>query len=250
MDISCLVLPHAVASGPANMALDEALLDAVAEDPSRAYFRTYGWDVPTLSLGYFQSLAEAEADPRWRSVAIVRRPTGGGALWHHHEVTYALVVPGNHPYTRPSQRLYHTIHAAIAACLCDRGLEAKRRGATEERRIRPSRPFLCFTDQDSEDIVAKRFKVVGSAQRRRLGAVLQHGALLLARSDSTPELPGASDLGPVPCDPALWAEVLQIAIPRSLGLRPEDHKMTDTIQTKAAELERTVYRARHWTARR
>src|SRR5947209_20176933 len=93
MTTTVRVLPHESGDGPWNMALDEALLDSVAADPSRAVLRTYSWSVPTLSLGYFQRFAESQADPRWRSVPIVRRPTGGGALWHDREVTYAVVIP-------------------------------------------------------------------------------------------------------------------------------------------------------------
>src|SRR4051812_5496180 len=111
------------------MALDEALLDAVAEDPSAAWLRTYGWTAPTLSLGYFQRWADAQADPRWRDAPIVRRPTGGGAIWHDRELTYALVVPGQHPLARPSTALYRAVHEAIAGLLRARGLAADRRGA-------------------------------------------------------------------------------------------------------------------------
>src|SRR3954454_7619680 len=89
----CRILPHEVREGPANMAWDEALLDAVNNEPTTAVLRTYGWAEPTLSLGYFQRFAAAEADPRFQDAAIVRRPTGGGALWHELEITYALIVP-------------------------------------------------------------------------------------------------------------------------------------------------------------
>ena len=84
---------------------------SVAGGAGTAYLRTYGWTIPTLSLGYFQHLAEVRADPRWSNVPLVRRLTGGGAIWHHHELTYALVVPGEHPLARPSTELYHAVHA-------------------------------------------------------------------------------------------------------------------------------------------
>src|SRR3954469_7742966 len=113
----CRIFPYETGDGPRNMARDEALLDAVAEDPSCALLRTYGWAEPTLSLGYFQRHADAEADPRWRGVPIVRRPTGGGAIWHHHELTYALILPAAHPLARPNVALYHAVHSAVAGLL-------------------------------------------------------------------------------------------------------------------------------------
>src|SRR5437868_9532074 len=123
-----VILPHTTSDGPGNMALDEALLDVVAADPSAAVFRTYEWSVPTLSLGYFQGVAEAEADPRWREVPLVRRPTGGGAIWHHHELTYTLVVPRSHPLAQRPAELYRATHAAIAEVLRAQGIAADRRG--------------------------------------------------------------------------------------------------------------------------
>ena len=79
--------------------------------------RTYGWAEPTLTLGYFQSLSQALAEPRWRGVPVVRRATGGGAIWHDHELTYAIVLPSHHARARPSTALYQTVHAAITATL-------------------------------------------------------------------------------------------------------------------------------------
>ena len=117
--IPCHVLPHEAADGPTNMARDEALLDAVAADPAAALLRTYEWSEPTLSLGYFQHSADLEADPRWRGAPVVRRATGGGALWHDREVTYAVIVPAHHPLARPSSALYAATHDAIAARLRD-----------------------------------------------------------------------------------------------------------------------------------
>ena len=109
--ITCQILPYEIASGPANMALDEALLDRVSAQPEFAYLRMYGWTVPTLSLGYFQHLAQARAEPRWRSVPLVRRATGGGAIWHHHELTYALALPARHPQAQAE-------HGPLPECSC------------------------------------------------------------------------------------------------------------------------------------
>ncbi len=174
------ILPHLVASGPTQMALDEALLESVCAEPTAAVIRTYAWSEPTLSLGYFQEFS-ATADPRWQGAAVVRRATGGGAIWHEHEITYTVVVPRAHRLGARAVDLYQGVHAAIAAMLQKAGALARRRGDDPDR---PDRPFLCFQDRDPEDLVVGRCKVVGSAQRRWHAAVLQHGSILLARADA------------------------------------------------------------------
>jgi lipoate-protein ligase A len=244
----CRVLAHEDADGPGNMARDEALLDAVAAAPAEAAFRTYGWSEPTLSLGYFQAIGEVEADPRWRDVSIVRRPTGGGALWHHHEVTYALAVPRTHPLAARAPELYRAVHAAIAGTLRGQGVVARRRGPTAD--LPPARPLLCFSDRDDEDLVVRGVKVVGSAQRRRRGAVLQHGSLLLRRSGRTPELPGLGDLAAAPTAVPSWSSLLRSQIPEALGLHARDGELTAEERARARALEREVYRNPAWTRRR
>ena len=247
MTIPCLVLPHAVAGGPANMAMDEAMLEAVAADGPAAALRTYGWSEPTLSLGYFQRIAEAEADPRWRGVPTVRRPTGGGAIWHDRELTYALAVPAAHPHSRRPADLYRAVHAAIAEALRSRGLPARRRG---EEAAPDGRPFLCFADRDPEDVVAAGAKVVGSAQRRRAGAVLQHGSILLARSATTPELPGVADLADAPAEAVAWIDLLRDHVLTALDLLMIRSGPSAALLDRAGELERRTYRSPHWTRRR
>jgi lipoate-protein ligase A len=248
---TCLVLPLEVECGPANMALDEALLDAAACNGRFAYLRFYGWSIPTLSLGYFQHIAEVQADPRWQSVPLVRRLTGGGAIWHHHEVTYTVVVPAGYPHARPSTTLYRVIHGAIAGALSALGVPADRRGEPTARRPpERKRPLLCFTDPNSEDIVANGLKLVGSAQRRRDGAVLQHGSLLLARSPRVPEMRGVCDVADVPRSIEYWATHLAARVAEALGLRCEFPTLADSIRARAIELERTIYRTPAWTRSR
>jgi lipoyl(octanoyl) transferase len=248
MSILCRVLPYERADGPANMAIDEALLEVVAGGEQTAYLRTYGWTIPTLSLGYFQRLAEARSDPRWSDVALVRRLTGGGSIWHHHEVTYALVVPGVHPLTRPNTKLYRAVHLAIAGILSSFGVRAERRGDRVRQTLdKRKRPLLCFTDPNPEDIVTKGIKIVGSAQRRRADAVLQHGSVLLSRSCHTPELPGVCDVADVYAEPRDWSDRFLASIPEALGLHPLAIGVPDEVRERAAELERTVYRSAAWT---
>ncbi len=245
----CRLFPHDDGDGPANMARDEALLDLVAEEPGAAVFRTYGWTVPTLSLGYFQTTAEMQSDPRWRAVPVVRRPTGGGAIWHDREITYALAIPVGSALARKSDALYQAVHHGIAALLRDFGVAASPRGETGAG-APGSRPFLCFRDRDRADIVVGDVKLVGSAQRRRAGAILQHGSILLERSPITPELPGAADLSPVPVEALVWADLLRRALPESRGFRSRSEAWPRAFLTHVRELEAAVYRNPAWLARR
>jgi lipoyl(octanoyl) transferase len=255
--ISCRVLPYEAADGAQNMALDEALLDWVSGGEDSVYLRTYGWTVPTLSLGYFQSLAEARADTRWASVAMVRRPTGGGAIWHEHELTYALVVPAKHPMARCRTDLYRVVHAVFAEVLmtCGAGGHGNRLAGNTSVGIAPEqtehkRPLLCFTDRNPHDIVIGGFKVLGSAQRRRVGAVLQHGSLLLDRSDFTPELRGVRNVADIPLGPREWSDQLIERIPGALGSRPIAVPVPGAVRDRARRLEETIYRSLGWTALR
>jgi lipoate-protein ligase A len=248
----CRWLPFRIASGPTNMALDEALLEQVAERGDLAYLRAYGWSKATLSLGYFQRMAEVEVEPRWQFAPRVRRATGGGAIWHDHELTYALVIPSNHPRARPHTALYQAVHSAIAGILREQGVEAQRRGPGPalDRERSSRRPFLCFTDGDPEDIVTDGFKVVGSAQRRRGGAILQHGSILLQGSNTTPELPGICDLAEVESDPGFWSNLIPPAIAAALELRLDPSEIPDVIRARTQVLEQDVYRDPTWTTRR
>ncbi len=243
----CRILPHASANGVTNMAIDHALLNSVDTDPSSAVLRFYGWTEPTLSLGYFQSIAEARSEPRWRGVPTIRRSSGGGALLHDHELTYALVVPRSHPFALRPSALYRTIHSAIASALVAAGYPAARRGETTAK---PDRPFLCFLDHDSEDILVSGTKVVGSAQRRRPNAVLQHGSILLAQSRLTPELPGLRELAVLSANADDLANRLSLALPEALGMLPCTGTMTVAEIDSAGVLEETVYAAESWTRRR
>ncbi len=96
------LLPFATADGPHNMAADESLLEAAIA--GAASLRFYGWSVPTLSLGYFQPQSVRLADSRLTGLPWVRRPTGGAALVHHHELTYAVALPAGRPWQAPVNR--------------------------------------------------------------------------------------------------------------------------------------------------
>lgn len=198
-------------SGQWNMDKDAELLErAVA---GGAALRFYGWNEPTVSVGYFQAGETISVPPRFAGLPMVRRLSGGGAILHHHELTYSCVIPKTHPLAISPGRLYDLVHEAIIRVLSQRGIDARMRGneAFEDQ------SFLCFARGDARDIVIGRHKIVGSAQRRRQGAVLQHGSLLLQASEWTPEFPGIAELTGIRLDPTslipdLSREILEALI--------------------------------------
>jgi len=153
------------------MAVDETLLDA-SSDP--LVLRLYAWDPPGLSLGYFQKAPEGIAERAAQAGYVVtRRLTGGGAILHAREVTYALVTDkpagGN-------RTLYRMANRAIVAALAELGVSASERGAATA----DEGAFLCFGRHADFDIVVGEVKIAGSAQRMRGGRVLQHGSIVCA----------------------------------------------------------------------
>jgi len=170
------------------MVADEALLDrAVGGHPG---VRFYTWSEPTLSLGYFQHSADRLTVSGLAGLPFVRRLTGGGAIVHHHELTYALALPVTPPW-RGGADWVCRMHDIFRAALAEFGVSSTLLGCGQEQgRGR----FLCFEHLTPGDVVIGEAKVTGSARRKRGAAVLQHGSILLAASPFAPHLPGVRDL--------------------------------------------------------
>jgi lipoate-protein ligase A len=165
--------------GASNMAIDEAVLEAYEADPqSPPTLRLYGWSPAALSLGRSQKAAGAH-DPGAlaRSGAdLVRRPTGGAAVFHELERTYAVVggltAP---PFSGSVVDTYRRVAAAVASGLRRLGISAvASRGA---ERIGSELTGACFARTGAWEIEARGRKLVGAAQARRRSAFLQHGSI-------------------------------------------------------------------------
>lgn len=170
-------------AGVENMAIDEAILEAVDAGQSSPTLRFYQWDQPTISLGYFQKIAEwQEQDSMIRELALVRRKTGGGAILHDQEITYSLTLPLNQglPITE-IQSMYKLVHDACIAVLAESGTEAVYRNESDSGNAQRG-PFFCFARKHCLDLVKGGEKLMGSAQRRTKNACLQHGSLIINRS--------------------------------------------------------------------
>jgi lipoate-protein ligase A len=167
-------------TGAYNMAVDDAILDSVAAGDSPPTIRVYTWSPPCLSLGYGQNAADADldriADRGWQ---IVRRPTGGKAILHTNELTYSLALPDQHPIAAGDIiESYRRISQALLFALEQLGADphSERRSSSQPIQ-RPG--AVCFEVPSHYEITVGGRKLVGSAQMRRKGGLLQHGSLPL-----------------------------------------------------------------------
>jgi len=177
-------------NGSWNMAVDEVLLAGAAAH-GRATLRFYGWNEPTVSLGYFQRVAERGSHPPSQMCRWVRRVTGGGAIVHDQDLTYSYTFPASRQTRGAAEGLYDAFHETLMEALAEWSIFANRCAAARESS--PSE-WLCFRRHTSADVLIGNAKICGSAQRRHEGGVLQHGSVLLATSKSAPELPGIAEL--------------------------------------------------------
>lgn len=161
--------------GAANMARDEALMRWSGRTGDAA-FRVYAWAAPTLSLGRNQRARGCyNLDAaRLRGIGFVRRPTGGRALLHHREITYSATLPVADAVA--AREAYEFINDILLDALARLGATAKM--ATAAASLPPGlRP--CFDAPSAHEIVVDDRKLVGSAQWRHEGALLQHGSILI-----------------------------------------------------------------------
>ena len=243
----CRVLLDEPRSGAWNMALDEVLMDRAATE-QRPQLRIYGWEEPTVSLGYFQRMRERESHLPSRGCPLVRRPSGGGAIVHDREITYALAVPG--VWRACEQRdLYRRAHQGLAELLVRLGA-----GATLCPEPTASEsgvdPFLCFQRKMEGDVVIGQAKVVGSAQRRGKGAVVQHGSILLGASPAAPELPGIEDLSTIQLARERWAVRVRDTMLQSLEMELQHIPVADWELAAAEAIVDQKYGRDEWNARR
>lgn len=246
-----------------NMAIDQALLESVG-DHGRPTLRLYTWTQPTLSLGYFQPIGARRDHAESETLACVRRSTGGGAIVHHHELTYSVALPLDRERALPGERalhggrigpsvgLYQQTHAAVAAALSEFNVRAVPfRSLGRAAKPKPTNdPFLCFQRSAQEDLFLSGYKILGSAQRKGRRAILQHGSLLLGTSPWAPQLPGVRELTSqsIPLQPL--AESLATALATLLSI----HWITDEIsrqeRLRAEQIVVQRFASDRWLGRR
>lgn len=197
--------------GPVNMARDHGL--ALSLRRGTGVLRLYRWDPPTVSFGRNEPSRGIYSEERGRAegVAFVRRPTGGRAVLHHKELTYALVFPVD--AFGGLKRAYRLINQGLLAGLEKLGAQVQLAASTGPSLPPDAGP--CFRQPAEGEVMALGRKLIGSAQVRVGASVLQHGSIILdGDQDLLRRLRGDED--PVPA-PATLKSVLGV-VPDDLVL--------------------------------
>jgi lipoate-protein ligase A len=200
--------------GAWNMAVDEAILEAYesAPSPREPTLRIYGWRPAAISLGKSQPIAETH-DPAALladGVDLVRRPTGGEAVLHEHERTYAVVAAGGvEPFSGGPVDAYRKVALALVSALGHLGVGARAEEPSADRGR--SRGAVCFQRLGAWEIAVSGRKLIGSSQFRRRRAFLQHGSIPI-RLDAT----RLAALTGAPVDPSRFID-LTAAAGRAVG---------------------------------
>lgn len=240
------------------MALDEALMER-ARRTGEAVLRIYGWRRPTLSLGRNQWAAGKYDLDRAAAldVDIVRRPTGGRAVLHHHEVTYSVTAPASGSGTLKES--YAQLNRLVLDALRFLGVNAE-----EARRTMPAPvPGIapCFETPTAGEITANGRKLVGSAQFRERDALLQHGSILVEDDQWLASSLLIEPVAPAPSSATLHALLGRVPAPREVmdaftaalhtaggyDLAPLD---ADILLDEDARRARERYEDPRWTWRR
>lgn len=203
-------------SGPENMACDVALMDR-ARAAGEAVVRVYSWRTPTLSFGRNQRTEGYDRDTLARKgIAVVRRPTGGRAILHHREITYSVTAPAEPGGSIAAE--YAWINELLLGALRSLGVDARIAHRMERAPAPDANP--CFATATAGEITSEGRKLVGSAQYRNDGALLQHGSILVSDDQSAlAALAGAEPSAP----PATLGE--------SLGRAPAPGELHDAVRS-------------------
>jgi lipoyl(octanoyl) transferase len=150
-----------------NMALDEALLEAVAR-LGKPVLRFYGWTEPSATFGYFQKFTEVERATHLRP--LIRRPTGGGIVPHDADWTYSAVFPPGHEWhSLKAEESYRRIHDWLRLAFAQLKVETELAPDCKK-----SLPGQCFAGHEKFDLLWRGKKIAGAAQRRnKLGLLIQ-----------------------------------------------------------------------------
>jgi lipoyl(octanoyl) transferase len=160
-----------------NMAIDEAILMHHLRGEVPPTLRVFRWNQPAISLGRFQKVEREIAQERCdeRGVALVRRPTGGRAVYHQDEFTYSIVIGKQYGVPSGIVAAYAYLAQGLLAALQLLGVQAE----ISDERVKKHPSAACFASSTQADLTSGGFKIVGSAQVWKEDVLLQQGSLPL-----------------------------------------------------------------------
>ncbi len=261
------------ASGPWNMAVDQALLESLGHSNTQSVLRLYAWNPPCLSIGYAQPIADVNRNHLtnlgWE---LVRRPTGGRSILHTDELTYAVIGPHTEPrLTGGVLESYRRLSGALVAALTKVGLPVQALPHPKEQSLTTSEVDpICFEQPSTYEITVHGKKLIGSAQARKKAGILQHGTLPLygdltritqvltfdgeeQRANAAQRLLArAATVEHVLNQPITWniaADAFIAAFAETLNLSLIPTKLTSEEITRAEVLVKEKYALSQWTER-
>jgi lipoyl(octanoyl) transferase len=257
-------------NGPTNMAVDEAIVEAVARGDSPPTLRFYGWQPACLSLGLGQSWRVVNQEAcRALGWDFVRRTTGGRAILHVDELTYSVCAPQNEPRVVGSiLESYRRLSLALLAGLRLMGLTPAQ--AEPAYAKLGEEGAACFDAPSNYEVTVNGRKLIGSAQARKKGVVLQHGTLPLVgditrisqalNQDETEQAAmrrqlqqhaiTLADCLPAPVGYAEAVAFMSDGFRQTLALDLQPGQLSPQEQARAAELRAEKYANPSWTERR
>jgi lipoate-protein ligase A len=266
------VINSGIAAAATNMAVDEAMLLAHSNGEVPPTLRFYGWKPAAVSIGYFQK-AESQIDLQAcqaRGFDVVRRLTGGRAVLHDGELTYSIVVKEDYPFLpKTITASYRYLSEGLLLGLKQLGVAVKMTIplSTYGQKVKQVSSAACFDAPSHYEITYEGRKLVGSAQVRKQGVVLQHGSILIRFSPETVaailQLPSAQlrertaallkkravSLDEILGRPIGFAELSAALIPAfslALGVTFESGELTSQEQATSLRLAEEKYSQRSW----
>ena len=252
-DSNWRLMRDGAATGARNMAVDETLLHSAARGQSTLRF--YAWQPHCLSLGRLQKSLPPAVFSGEMGADVVRRPTGGRAVWHAHEITYALAMPLDvlPADARSVSGAYRWLSDGF--CLGLRALGVPAQMAAQG--VRTQGPN-CFAASASCDFLVEGKKLIGAAQCRRDDALLQHGSLLLSIDRAQWEARAGgpmhdaialSDLnvGVTPADIERVIQELCRGFERATGAHLTTGALSPGETARVEQLQRAKYKSAAWT---
>ena len=226
-------------SGPCppafNMALDEALIEAVS-GLGKPVLRFYGWTEPAATFGYFQKYADVERATVLRP--LIRRPTGGGIVPHDADWTYSLVFPPGHEWhSLKAEESYRRVHEWIQAAFAKLKIQTDLAPCCNPTTLDPrhsSLPAACFVGHVKSDVLWNGRKIAGAAQRRNKSGLLIQGSV-------QPSHLQKSEVRSQKSERATWQKAMHAAGSEEFGVEWLEFEPDTRLQERTEKLVRQKY---------